>query len=147
MKANEDTSGGIPSTIVEMMKARGYTGSGKVGYYEAMKWLYEKYNAWLVATPRYLTPIQHSASYSDGIVYDNLMQMWQIDSRNVTSCMPGEHYCSYFAIHHENNPVYQSIEDADVYGHEVCEESGKFYMTYEDAICAGLIRTMLWLSD
>ena len=56
----------VPSNIVDMMKVRGYTGSDKVGYYEAMKWLCEKYNAWLVAKPRHLTPCDSGSNYWGG---------------------------------------------------------------------------------
>lgn len=139
MKKNKTT---IPSNIVAMMKVRGYTCSDKVGYYEAMKWLCEKYNAWLVAKPRHLTPCDSGSNYWGGKTL-----MWEIEARDLTACMAGDYYCRYLAIHQYDNPTEQALEDADVYGVEVCEDAGKFYKSYEDAICAGLIRTMLWLES
>lgn len=135
---------GVPSNIVDMMRARGYAGSGNVGYYEAMKWLSEKYGAWLVANPRYLTPIDSNYDYYDPPC-ENKILMWEIEARDLSSWLVGDYYCNYFAIHQYYNPTEQALEDADVYGVEVCEDGGKFYKSYEDAICAGLIRTMFWI--
>lgn len=135
----------IPSSIVGMMRERGYTGSDNVGYYEAKKWLCKKYNAWLSEIPRYLTPIDLNSEYWDA-PYDHKVLMWEVVARDITSWMPGDYYCGYFAIHQEDNPTEQALEDADVFGVEVCEDSGKYYKSPEDAICAGLICAMLWLS-
>ncbi len=125
----------IPEHILQMMKERGYNGSNSVGYYEAMKWLCEKYKAWLLAIPRYLTPLDSS---------DERL-MWEIQSRNISTYMAGDHYCSYYAIDQYDNPFEADLEASDTYGVEVYEVNGKFYKSYEDAIKAGLIRTMLWL--
>lgn len=136
----------IPSAIVGKMRERGYNGSDNIGYYEAKKWLYEKYNVWLFATPRYLTPLNSTPDYW-GNPYENKVLMWEIEARDTTSWMAGDYYCRYVAIHQEDNTTEQALEDADTFGVEVCEDSGKFYKSPEDAICAGLIRTMLWLDN
>lgn len=147
-KTDEDATGKfIPEFIVKMMRERGYVGPDNVGYYEAKEWLCKKYNAWLVVIPRHLTPLDIPHEDFGDNPYDKKVLMWEVESRDITSWMAGDYYCRYFAIYQYDNPSEQALEDADVYGVEVCEDGGKFYKTAKEAICAGLIRTMLWFSE
>ncbi len=120
-----------------MMIERGYNGDKTICHSQAAKWLLNKYDAWIEVCPRYMIPL-------DGDCETEVL-LWELDVRHTLHRMSGDGYCAHFAIHQECNPSEQQLEDADTYGISVLWDDIKFYKTPEDAYCAGLIRTMLWL--
>lgn len=132
---NKEYSPYIARSIVERMRERGYNGPNNISFSEATKWLLEKYNAWLCVYPRYVTPLEN---------FEKSL-MWGLEARCITHEMAGDGYCAYIAINQSDNPYESYLEDADIFGIDVDESYNKYYNSPEDAICAGMLRVMLWL--
>lgn len=137
VKGDCEVTDHVPKAIVNMMVERGYDGSKTICHSQAAKWLLNKYDAWIEVCPRYMIPL-------DGDCETEVL-LWELDVRHTLHRMCGDGYCAHYAIHQECNPSEQQLEDADTYGISVLWDDIKFYKTPEDAYCAGLIRTMLWL--
>lgn len=132
-------NGQIPADILSMMQERGYSGPEPANCYDAFEWLYSKYSAWLVITPRWATPIEKEFSYGfrDD---DNKELFWVLHAKDVAKIMDCDGFCKYYAI----DSIYEDGQDyVDPYEIVVHESSqAGYYKTPEQAVFAGVLRVM-----
>ena len=123
----------IPASVAVMMRTRGYKGEMPIGFHDAQRWALDKYSAWIIPRPYLLTPLLEKK--------DRLI--WAVEARDVASSMDRYGHCEYFAINDEVNvPVVPELRNAQIDEFEVLHSNEKFYNSPEDALIAGLIKTM-----
>lgn len=130
----------IPTYVFKIMVKAGYNQEKPPTLNEALSWILFKFNAWIAVRPRWMTKLSETSWTEEA----RQTLMWEVESYNITSRAPGDGYCNRFAIFSESC----DLDKVDIYGVEVCESIWNLgYNTWQEAIFAGMVRTIKWLTD